>query len=155
MFMKSIFTKVVLGVAVAGFSAAVFASDALSPVGLWKTIDEKTNTAKSLIRISEKDGVLSGTIEKLLDPNAKKDGVCSKCKDDDERKNKPIVGMTNLTGLKKDGDLYKGGKILNPEDGQSFIAEVEVTDGGKKLELNVFLRFVPVPVRTQVWERVE
>jgi hypothetical protein len=42
-----------------------------TPVGLWKTIDDETKTEKSLVRIVDNGGVLSGKIEKLLDPEAK------------------------------------------------------------------------------------
>ena len=40
-----------------------------TPVGLWKTIDDETKTEKSLIRITDTGGVLSGKIEKVLDPD--------------------------------------------------------------------------------------
>ena len=36
-----------------------------SPVGVWKTIDDKPGKPKSLIRINEVNGELRGTIEKL------------------------------------------------------------------------------------------
>ena len=52
-----------------------------TPVGLWKTIDDETKQAKSLVRITEKDGVLTGKIEKLLDPT-KAESKCEKCSDD-------------------------------------------------------------------------
>ena len=57
------------------FSQLSFA--ALTPVGLWKTIDEETNEAKSLVRISEQDGVLVGSVEKILNP-AKQDAMLKK-----------------------------------------------------------------------------
>jgi len=59
------------------FSQLSFA--AMTPVGLWKTIDEETNEAKSLVRISEQNGVLVGSVEKILNP-AKQDAICEKCK---------------------------------------------------------------------------
>ena len=81
--------KHVLAIAFLAWAAApAFAQD--TPVGLWKTIDDAGKTVKTLIRISESAGVLSGVIEKLLDPKAAT--VCVKCTDD--RKDKPVVGMT-------------------------------------------------------------
>jgi hypothetical protein len=70
-----------------------------TPVGLWKTIDDKTGKERSLVRITEAGGVLSGRIEKRLDPDAKADDVCDKCTDD--RKGKPIAGMEIIRGAKK------------------------------------------------------
>src|SRR5438445_9986507 len=69
-----------------------------TPTGLWKTIDDEARKEKSLVRITESGGVFSGRIERLLDPAAKQDAVCEKCSD--ERKDKPIVGMTIIKGVK-------------------------------------------------------
>ena len=40
-----------------------------TPVGLWKTVDDHTGKEKSLVRISEARGVVSGRIETLLHPS--------------------------------------------------------------------------------------
>ena len=63
-----------------------------TPAGLWKTIDDATKKEKSLVRIVETNGVYSGKVEKLLDPDSPKDATCKDCSDD--RKDKPVVGMT-------------------------------------------------------------
>ena len=82
--------------------AAASAFAQMSPVGLWKTIDDDTKKEKSLVRITENNGVFSGRIEKLLDPSTKPDAVCEKCTDD--RKDKPVLGMTILRNLKPNAD---------------------------------------------------
>ena len=75
MIQKIILTSLLRAVTVLAllFSAAVspsYASDAMSPVGLWRTIDDETGKAKSLVRITEVNGELQGTIEKLFrEPN--------------------------------------------------------------------------------------
>ena len=47
-----------------------FAADVASPVGVWRTIDDKTGKEKSLVRITEVNGEFRGTIEKLFrEPN--------------------------------------------------------------------------------------
>ena len=79
-------------------SAGAFAQ-AATPVGLWKTIDDDTKKEKSLVRISESAGVLTGKLEKLLDPKAKPDEVCDKCTD--ERKDKPMLGLTIIRNTNK------------------------------------------------------
>jgi uncharacterized protein (DUF2147 family) len=125
---------------------------AASPVGLWKTIDDKTGKEKSLVRITENGGVLSGSIEKLLDPNVKKDAVCDECAD--ERKGKPLAGLNILRGLKQssDADIWDDGNVLDPKNGKVYKASIKVVDGGKKLELRGYLG--PF-YRTQVWQKAD
>lgn len=136
-----------------GFNATwAAAADPMSPVGAWTTIDDETKKPKSVVRITEKDGIISGAVEKILDP-AKQDSKCEECADDDPRKGKPVVGMTVLTGLKKEGDnVYGGGRILDPNNGKSYNARVTVIEGGKKLEMRGSILFIG---RTQTWIRAD
>ena len=43
-------------------SAAKGASDVISPVGTWKTVDDKTGKPRSVVRIYEEDGRLAGVM---------------------------------------------------------------------------------------------
>jgi uncharacterized protein (DUF2147 family) len=135
-------------------ASAAFAGvpDPMSPVGAWTTIDDETNKPKSVVRITEKAGIISGSIEKVLDP-AKQDAKCEECADDDPRKGKPVVGMAILTGLKKEGEnVYGGGRVLDPNNGKTYNARVTVIDGGRKLEMRGSILFIG---RTQTWIRAE
>ena len=124
----------------------------MSPVGSWSTIDDETRKPKSQVRITEKDGVISGTVEKIVDP-AKQDSKCDECASDDPRKGKPVIGMAILTDLKKESDtVWSGGKILDPTNGKVYNAKVTVIEGGKKLEMRGSILFFG---RTQTWIRVE
>lgn len=135
----------------AGLALPAFAQS-MSPVGAWNTIDDETKKPKSLVRITEKDGVISGTVEKIVDP-AKQDSKCDECASDDPRKGKPVIGMTILTDLKKESDtVWSGGKILDPNNGKVYNAKVTVIDGGKKLEMRGSILFFG---RTQTWIRAE
>jgi len=139
-------------VAFAASLALPVLAQSMSPVGAWNTIDDETKKPKSLVRISEKDGVISGTVEKIVDP-AKQDSKCDECASDDPRKGKAVIGMTILTDLKKESDtVWSGGKILDPNNGKSYNAKVTVIDGGKKLEMRGSILFIG---RTQTWIRVE
>jgi len=134
----------------------VFASSALaevlSPVGAWTTIDDETKKPKSVVRITEKDGIYSGAVEKIFDP-AKQDSKCDECAGDDPRRGKPVIGMTILTGLKHNGEsVYAGGTILDPANGKTYNAKVTVIDGGRKLEMRGSVLFIG---RTQTWLRAE
>ena len=109
--------------------AAASAFAQTTPAGLWKTIDDDTKQEKSLVRITENNGVFSGRIEKLLDPKSKPDAVCEKCSDD--RKDKPIVGMEIIRNVKKDGDVWAGGTILDSAKGKVYKVKITMADGGK------------------------
>lgn len=124
----------------------------MTPVGLWQTVDDKDGTVKSEIRIVETAGVVSGKVERILDPKAKQDDKCVECTD--ERKDQPILGMEILRGLKKaEGkDLWEGGKVLDPNNGKVYRATVTPIEGGKKLQMRGYIGFF---YRTQTWTRVQ
>ena len=139
--------------AVALSLASLSAFAQMSPVGLWKTIDDDTKKEKSLVRITENNGVFSGKIEKFLDPATKADAVCDQCAD--ERKDKPILGMTILRNLKQSADdktVYDGGDIVDPNNGKVYRSRLKPVDDGKKLEMR---GYIGPFYRTQVWLRVE
>ncbi len=123
-----------------------------TPVGVWRTIDDKTGEVSSEVRIVEEGGALSGTIEKLLRKDAKQDNVCDKCTD--ERKDKLVLGMKIIRGAKKsDGkDIWEGGKILDPDNGKEYTLRLTPIEGGKKLEVRGYIAFF---YRNQTWVRVQ
>ena len=141
--------KKLIAIALLATAGTAFAQ--ASPVGLWKTIDDETKQEKSLVRITETGGVLSGKIEKLLDP-AKQDSKCDKCSD--ARKDQPVLGMTIIEGVKKEGDeaQWAGGTILDPNNGKTYKVRLTPKDGGKTLEVRGFIAFF---YRNQTWQRVE
>ena len=139
--------------AVALSLASLSAFAQMSPEGLWKTIDDDTKKEKSQVRITENNGVVSGKIEKFLDPATKADAVCDKCAD--ERKDQPILGMTILRNLKQSADdktVYDGGDIVDPNNGKVYRSRLKPVEDGKKLEMR---GYIGPFYRTQVWIRVE
>ncbi|MBU3610784.1 DUF2147 domain-containing protein [Polynucleobacter wuianus] len=129
-------------------SALVSAQSLDSIVGNWKSFDDDTNAPAAIVQITEKNGIFSGVITKLLDPNAPL--VCEKCTD--ARKGKSVVGMEILSGLKRTGDAYSGGQILDPDDGEIYRAEMKLKDQGSKLDLRAYIG-IPLLGRTQTWVR--
>lgn len=143
--------RFVLAVFAFAFSALAFAADGESPVGTWKSYDDKSGEPKSIIEITETGGMLEGRILKLFrKPGEDPDPVCDKCTD--ARKDQKIVGMTILTGLRHDGDEWKGGQILDPKNGKVYSAKLSLIEDGRKLNVRGFLGFSLLG-RTQVWER--
>ena len=140
-------------IATLSLALATFAAQAqMTPVGLWKTIDDDGKTEKSLVRLTETGGVVSGKIEKLFDA-AKADSKCDKCTD--ERKDKPVVGMTIIRNAKQtadDKEHWEGGDILDPNNGKVYKRRLKPLEGGKKLEVRGYIGFL---YRNQQWIRVE
>ena len=132
-------------------SAAPAAGQDQSPAGTWRTIDDKTGQAKAIVAIASVNGELQGTIEKIFVPPAPEENpLCTRCAD--QRRNKPVVGMQILWGLKRHGSEYTGGWVLNPEDGKTYRAKLRLVDGGRKLEVRGFVG-LSLFGRTQTWIR--
>jgi uncharacterized protein (DUF2147 family) len=131
---------------------AAWAADA-SPVGLWKNIDDVSGKPKALIRISENKGELEGRIEQLFRPAGEEQNPkCVKC--EGVLKDQPIVGMVFMSGLKKSGDEYSGGEILDPDNGKVYKSKLTLVDGGKKVNVRGYIG-IPMLGRSQVWVRQE
>ena len=141
--------KQILAIALLATSASVFAQ--ATPVGLWKTIDDETKQERSYVRISESGGMLSGKVERLLDPS-KQDAKCELCTD--ARRDKPVLGMTIVEGVKKNAEepYWDGGQILDPNNGKLYKVRLTPKDGGKTLEVRGFIAFL---YRNQTWVRAE
>ena len=141
-------------IAITLIAAAGAVSAQSTPVGVWKTIDDKTKTERAQIRITESGGVYSGKIEKLLAADAQQDGVCDKCSDD--RKDKPMIGLEVIRGVKRGEaeNTWDGGTILDAAEGKIYKVRMQPTEGGKKLEVRGYVG-MPMLGRTQTWIRVE
>ncbi|AZA62544.1 MULTISPECIES: DUF2147 domain-containing protein [Chryseobacterium] len=116
--------------------------------GKWKTIDDETKQAKSIVEIYKKsDGKYYGKVSQLLikptNPN------CTGCKDD--RKGKPILGLEIIRGLEKDGDEFTDGTITDPKTGKTY--KCTITKSGDKLNVRGYMG-VSLLGRTQVWQKV-
>lgn len=136
--------------AIAASPAALLAQD--TPVGIWHTFSDKDGKPRGIIEIREVGGVLVGTVKGSLVPGEPSGRTCDKCTDD--RKDKRIVGMDILRSLKKDGDEWNGGEILDPDNGKTYKAKLHLTDGGKKLVVRGYVGFSMLG-RSQTWVRAE
>ena len=136
-----------LVLAVVGATAAM----ANSPVGQWHSIDDSTGELKSMVVITEQQGVIRGRVEKILRKDADLNAKCEKCSDD--RKNLPILGLEIIRGAKKaqGKNVWEGGEILDPENGRTYGLKLTPIENGAKLEVRG--SFGPFG-RTQTWVRV-
>lgn len=134
-----------LFVAVAG----VFSAAAQGVTGKWKTIDDETGEAKSIVEIYEQNGKIYGKVVEILNP-AKKDAKCTKC--DGADKNKPILGFVIIRGLEKDDDEYTDGDIIDPNKGKTYSCTIKLI-GKDKLDVRGYLGLSFIG-RSQTWTRV-
>jgi len=129
----------------------LYASDpgpGLSPVGRWRTVDEKTGQPRSIVRIWEENGRYFGRVELSLNPE-RAGRRCDMCTD--ERKDQLIVGMTVIRALKKNGDEYSG-DLLNPDNGKVYRCELRLKQQGEVLSIRLH-QGASLFGRSETWTR--
>ena len=129
-----------------------FAAEITSPVGRWQMIDDETNTPRGIVEVTQVNGELQGAFVQAY-PRRGEDlnAVCFKC--EGERKDKPIVGMVILWGLKPSGADWSGGHILDPTKGKVYQATLSLIEGGGKARVRGFIG-LSLLGRTQTWVRL-
>jgi uncharacterized protein (DUF2147 family) len=120
-----------------------------SIVGKWKTIDDETGDAKSVVEVFLKSGKIYAKVVEILEPE-NKNRVCTKCSGED--KNKPILGLTIIKGLTKDDSEYNSGEILDPKNGKLYKCALSL-ESKDKLKVRGYIGFSLLG-RTQYWYRV-
>jgi len=118
--------------------------------GKWKTIDDETGEARSIVEIYQENGKVYGKVIDILNPE-KKNAVCEERKG--KNKNKPINGMVILNGLSKDKDEYSGGTILDPTSGKEYKCYITL-ENSDKLKVRGYVGFSLLG-RSQYWHRVK
>lgn len=148
--MRNKMTALLLSLSLLALPLAASAQQA-TPVGSWTTIDDDTGKPKSVVEIYEaRSGELAGRVVEVLQSEQGDNPICSECKGD--RKNQPVEGMVIMWGLERDGDVWEGGKILDPANGKVYSVKLTPIDGGEKLEVRGFVGFSLLG-RTQTWQR--
>lgn len=138
-------------------SGVIYASNNTSPVGRWETIDDKTNEVSSVVTLwMDENGQLRGKVEKvIIKPGEDPNPVCSKCSGD--KKNQPMTGLEILWGFKQakkeDPSKWVSGKILDPDDGQTYSCNLTVNGDGKSLQVRGYVG-IPLLGRSQTWVRI-
>jgi len=120
-----------------------------SIVGRWKTIDDESGKAISIVEIYESKGKIYGRVVDLLIPSDR-NKTCTKC--DGPDKDKPVMGLTVIKGLTKDDDQYKG-KILDPKHGRIYQCTLQL-ENKDKLKVRGYFG-ISLLGRTQYWHRVK
>jgi uncharacterized protein (DUF2147 family) len=128
---------------------ALAADDLQSPVGLWKTVDDKTGMARALVRIYIQDGKYFGRIEQSFTPGAES-RRCTVCSD--ERKDQPIIGLVIVRNMMLHDGEYGGGDILDPDTGSVYRCKFHLEHDGTILIVRGYIG-ISLLGRSQTWQR--
>jgi uncharacterized protein (DUF2147 family) len=101
----------------------------------------------------EQNGLYEGRLVKMfLKPDETQIiNTCDKCAGD--QKDAPMLGLTIVKDMKRNGAKYEEGSILDPRDGTVYHAQMELSPDGLKLSVRGYLG-IPLLGQTQVWTRL-
>jgi uncharacterized protein (DUF2147 family) len=107
-------------------------------VGYWTTIDDETDTAKSVVQIYEYQGKIYGRVVELFQNKQ----AVAKLPDEPS-----IIGLDVIWDMEKKKDKYTDGEILDPKTGKVY--DCDLWREGDKLIVRGKIAFLG---RNQTWE---
>jgi uncharacterized protein (DUF2147 family) len=125
------------------------AQAASTPVGTWHTYDDTTGKPRGVVEIVERNGVLTGIIRGTL-VAGEPERLCDKCPGD--RRNQPLTGLEMIRNVRRDGDTWGGGELLDPDNGKTYRVKLTPEPDGRTLQVRAYLG-IALLGRTQTWRR--
>jgi hypothetical protein len=126
-------------------------ADATRLEGFWIATDSAHGT-RSLIELFVDGSELKGRIVAITDRDGQAlDPICDKC--GEALRGKKVVGATFIWGLKKEGERWKGGRVIDlrpgPLQGVEASCELDLVDGRARIYGYLGLRAFG---RESVWD---
>jgi hypothetical protein len=122
--------------------------------GFWQQVDDEGHVG-AWFYFTEVNGLYQGRLVKMFKPppgvQTQPVTVCAKC--EGNQKDAPLLGLTIVKGMRRDGRKYDDGTILDPRDGKVYQAQMELSPDGQKLSVSGYIG-IPLLGRTQVWSRL-
>jgi uncharacterized protein (DUF2147 family) len=120
--------------------------------GLWEQVDDNTGKPESWFKITERNGVYVGNIVKIFfKPGEDENWVCDRC--EGAEKGAPVLGLALIKGMRRNGNSYENGTIMDPRDGSVYRALMQLSPDGNKLEVRGYLG-ISLFGRSQTWNRL-
>jgi uncharacterized protein (DUF2147 family) len=123
--------RILLAAAAILVLAGAESARAADPLGNWLT-----QTGGSRIRVADCGGALCGTIVWLKEPTDPDTGKpkTDKNNSDATKRNRPLIGVQIVLGMKPSGAGKWAGQVYNAEDGKTYSGNLTFT-GGDSLQL--------------------
>jgi hypothetical protein len=119
--------------------------------GFWQETDPDGHVGGWFYFV-ERNGVFEGRLVKMFPkPGLPLIETCAKCPGD--QKDAPMLGLTMVREMRREGNKYEDGSILDPRDGSTYHAQMEMSTDGQKLFVRGYLG-IPLLGQTQVWTRL-
>jgi uncharacterized protein (DUF2147 family) len=132
-------------------AAAPAAYDHNTAAGFWQETDDQGRPGAWFLFV-EKDGLYEGRLVKgFQQPGQPLIETCERCTGD--QKDAPMLGLTIVKGMKRNGNKYADGSILDPRDGTVYHAQMELSEDGQQLAVRGYLG-IPLLGQTQIWTRL-
>src|SRR5258708_14828873 len=106
--------------------------------GLWEQVDDNSGKPESWFKITERNGVYVGNLVKIFfKPGEDENWVCDRC--EGAEKGAPVLGLALIKGMRRNGDSYENGTIMDPRDGSVYPALMRLSPDRNNLQVRGYL----------------